>query len=351
MRGPITLGNFLKITPGTIYFVRETDRETGKLSDLVKIGLVNGNKSPWERLKAHQTGNPRKLVFEAGQFVETSAVGYVEWLLHKTFAAERVGGEWFLLPEKSDVDRVVAKAMEIASEVSNRIPLIEEADRLSALTSSSPAIDPTEEIKSKSWEFALLQKQSTMTETLKKATSSCFGKVVEEFGEEVLADHVEFTDVTPKSKFSPELLMKKYPELYKKFVRTNQVLVGQKLVLEKTAKESDLPDEFGNLKSKIKERNELALSSGDYYLLNENLTLLDEFKSSIDWQLKVADAQLKVFCGSAEGVIGLYSWHRRYEAGKPYFLELDLIRDHNVEYLDCFDTKSPSVRKKAISQV
>ncbi len=340
----------MKIDPGTIYFVRETDRETGKLSDLVKIGLVNGSKSPWDRLKDHQTGNPRKLVFDDAQFIETSAVGYVEWLIHKTFAAERVSGEWFLLPTKQDVDKVVRKANEIASEVSSKIPLIEGAERLTSEVSESSAIDSTEDIRAKAWELAILQKQSSMIVTLKKSTSKCFGKVVEEFGTEALAEQVKFTPVNPQSKFNPGILESKYPKLYENYLRTEEELVGLKLELEKTAKESDLPDDFTNLKTKIKERNELALSSRNYYLLNENLVFLDEFKSSIDWPLKVLDAELKVFCGRAEGVLGLYKWHRRYEAGKPFVAESELIRDHNLEYLDCFDAKKPSLRKKAIPQ-
>ena len=340
----------MKINPGTIYFVRETDRETGKLSDLVKIGLVNGSKSPWDRLKDHQTGNPRKLVFDDAQFIETSAVGYVEWLIHKTFAAERVSGEWFLLPTKTDVNKVVSKANEIASSVSSKIPLIEEAELLTHQVSSSPAIEATEEIRTKAWELAVLQKQSTMIETLRKSTSKCFGKVVEEFGAEALADQVRITPVTPKAKFNPDLLKSKYPALYDAYIRTEEELVGLKIELEKPAKESDLPEEFSDLKSKVKAQNELALDSGNYYLLNENLVLLEEFRSAIDWPLKVVDAELKVFCGLADGVIGLYKWNRRYEAGKPFVAEAELIRDHNVEYVKCFDTKKPSIRKQALPQ-
>lgn len=340
----------MKIAPGTIYFVREKDRETGKLSDLVKIGLVNGNKSPWERLKDHQTGNPRKLVFEEGQFVQTSAVGYVEWLLHKTFASVGVGGEWFLLPTKSDVDRAVAKAIEIAASVTNQIPLIEESNRLTSLASTSPAIEPNDEIREKAWELALLLKQSAMITTLKNNTSKCFDAVVKEFGQEALSDQVEFTVVTPKSKFNPDILKAKYPKLFDLFQRTDKELTGLKLEIALKVKESDLPEDFLEFKQEVKERNELALASHNYYLLNENLVNLEELKGFIDWPIKVLEAELKVFCGLAEGVKGLYSWNRRMADGKPYLAEAELIKAHKDEYLDSFDTKKPSLRKKPIPQ-
>jgi hypothetical protein len=339
-------GVFLKIDPGTIYFVRETDRETGKLSDLVKIGLVKGKKSPWERLKDHQTGNPRKLVFEDNQFIATNAVGYVEWLIHKTFAAERVGGEWFLLPTKRDVDRVVEKANEIAKAVTDMTPVIEEADRLTHLESTSEDLDANEEIRSKTIAYFLLQKQVTAIGSLKRATMKCFDKVIEEFGTEALVNQVEFTEVVPKHKFSSKIFKEKYPNLYEEYQRTDEELLGTSIKLAFKPEDTDQSNEFVRLKAEIQERNELALSSQNYYLLNENLVILEEYEGYVDWPIKLLEAELKVFCGVAKGVKGLYIWNRHMGQGKPYLSERELIEDHQAEYLDSFDTKKPSLRKK-----
>ena len=51
------------LTPGEIYFLGEKDLKTGENSPFVKIGLVRENESRGtaDRLKDHQTGNPRLL--------------------------------------------------------------------------------------------------------------------------------------------------------------------------------------------------------------------------------------------------------------------------------------------------
>ena len=51
----------MALTPGEIYFVRETDYLTKELTPYVKIGLVRAAefRDTANRILEHQTGNPR----------------------------------------------------------------------------------------------------------------------------------------------------------------------------------------------------------------------------------------------------------------------------------------------------
>lgn len=325
----------MKIDSGTIYFVRETDRDSGGLSDLVKIGLVSDPKSPYLRLKEHQTGNPRKLVFDSNQFVETSAVEYVEWLIHKTFASERVSGEWFLLPSDKDVERVVLKAQEIAQEVSSKISLIQTADHLSEVLSTDEYLDSTDEIVSKAWDLAVYNKQISLLSTLRTKTLGSYKKIVLEAGEDAVKDLAKLVHVSPKPKFSSALFIEKYPEIAQLFMRSEPEFKASKLKIEKTAKESNLPDNFKQLKETIEDVNVSAVAEGNYYLINDNLAQIEQFLSSLSWPQRVLDAELKVFCGTAAGVSGVFDWKRVIEDSKPELSEGELYEKHRDKFDEC----------------
>ncbi|UCC25287.1 MAG: GIY-YIG nuclease family protein, partial [Gemmatimonadales bacterium] len=85
----------IKLKPGIVYFLRERDFRTGAFTDYCKIGLVAGERTTEQRVKEHQTGNPRQIHEEVS--VETPAVDDLETYMHGRFAPWRVSGEWFHL--------------------------------------------------------------------------------------------------------------------------------------------------------------------------------------------------------------------------------------------------------------
>ena len=50
---------------GELYFLRETDYVTGQLTPFTKIGIVRDGRGSADRLRDHQTGNPRTLVLHS----------------------------------------------------------------------------------------------------------------------------------------------------------------------------------------------------------------------------------------------------------------------------------------------
>ena len=97
----------MKYDPGAIYFIKESSQNSIDFP-LVKIGLVYNDRSPYERLKDHQTGNPRRLSLSDEYIVETDAVSFVEAQLHNRFSAKRVLGEWLRFESEKDLKVAIA---------------------------------------------------------------------------------------------------------------------------------------------------------------------------------------------------------------------------------------------------
>lgn len=118
----------MSLEPGEIYFVREL--AGSGFGPYVKIGLVakSDHRSSFERLKEHQTGNPRALRIDESQIVKTDAVSIVEAQLHKIFAPKRVSGEWFNFPSEQDVFQAISEAQRLSTEIAELVPIFQEVE-------------------------------------------------------------------------------------------------------------------------------------------------------------------------------------------------------------------------------
>ena len=110
--------------PGQIYFLDEIDPR-GVKSNYIKIGKIspnNSGRSSLDRMKEHQTGNPRHL--NERYVLETLAdISKLESTLHNSFSTKRVRDEWFIT-EKGNIDPFVEKAKEINTSLEEQIPLL-----------------------------------------------------------------------------------------------------------------------------------------------------------------------------------------------------------------------------------
>ena len=108
---------------GQIYFLDEIDPR-GQKSNYIKIGKISPNdkgRSSLDRLKEHQTGNPRQL--NERYVLETLAdVSRLESILHNSFSTRRIRDEWFI-SNGGNIDSFVKKAKEINIALEEEIPL------------------------------------------------------------------------------------------------------------------------------------------------------------------------------------------------------------------------------------
>lgn len=135
---------------GEVYFIREQDRSTGKLTENVKIGMVSKQGESSNRLKQHQTGNPRDLILH--YIVVTSAPFWVENGLHQRLDGARVRAEWHKL-ENKDLEDAIQLAEVLAGESFEHIPFIEKQEQLKMCVSNDEIIEPTAE--STEWQIPL----------------------------------------------------------------------------------------------------------------------------------------------------------------------------------------------------
>ncbi len=92
--------NLPKTTPGWIYCIREQDYLDQTWGRYVKLGLTA--RTVEQRIREHQTGNPRRETSEYN--IKLELMHYGEKYLHHYFATDRIAGEWFDL----DNQRVMA---------------------------------------------------------------------------------------------------------------------------------------------------------------------------------------------------------------------------------------------------
>ncbi len=316
---------------GEIYFVRE--RTDNSFSPYVKIGLVHGIRDSLERLKEHQTGNPRPLFIEEQQVVKTQAVDRVEAQMHKIFAPKRVSGEWFEFPSEEELALAVSKAQELAKEVSSMMSVFQTAEELSKKSSSDSKIPATQEALDLSKEISQANGEVSVCENLEKAIKSKLVLAMED-DEGNVKDTVQILTKTYKAKFNDEEFKNDHAELYAKYVEMVQKWKKPDFrMTAKAALRDELSEDFLNQIVAIESMIDAVESFQDAYRLIEPQLLLTKLKARSEWDLETSKAKLKVLCGEAPGIEGVCTWVRKFEE-KPVFNEPLFVEENPELYLD-----------------
>jgi hypothetical protein len=316
---------------GEIYFVRERTKED--FSPFVKIGLVHGIRDSLERLKEHQTGNPRPLFIDEAQVVKTEAVDLVEAQMHKFFAPRRVSGEWFEFPNNEELAQAVSKARELSREASSMMPILQAAEELSKKTSSEGKIPATQESLDLSVAIAQAGGRVAVCKDLEKVIKSKLAQAMEA-DEGNVKDTIEMMTKTYKAKFNEKEFLKDHAELYAKYVELVQKWKKPDFRMAAKASLRDALDE--DFLSQIVEIESMINSVDSLehaYRLIEPQLLLTKLKARSEWDLETSKAKLKVLCGEASGIEGVCTWIRKFEE-KPVFNEPLFVEENPEMYFD-----------------
>ena len=125
----------MKFTAGELYVIGEIDLRTNQKTNYYKVGIVREKKerTSAERLKDHQTGNPRKLFVH--DFIKCQVVEEVETVFHKLMASKGVRGEWLEL-EESELAQAIGLIKRLNQEVNDHYGFFEQAELLKKQESS-----------------------------------------------------------------------------------------------------------------------------------------------------------------------------------------------------------------------
>ena len=321
----------MKYVSGEIYFVRE--RTNGNFSPFVKIGLVHGVRDSLERLKEHQTGNPRPLFIDETQVVKTEAVDLVEAQMHKYFAPRRVYGEWFEFPKDEELAQAVSKAQEISREVSSMMPVFQAAEELSRKPSIEGKVSATQESLDLSKAIAQAGGKVSVCKDLEKDIKSKLVQAMEA-DEGNVKDTVEMMTKTYKAKFNEKDFKKEHAELYAKYVE--MVKKWKKSDFKMAAKplvRDELDQDFLGQIAEIESMIDSVDSFEHAYRLIEPQLLVTKLKARSEWELETSKAKLKVLCGEASGIEGVCTWIRKFEE-QPVFNEPLFVEENPDLYLD-----------------
>ena len=327
---------------GEVYFIGERDRSTGKLTENVKIGMVGAKGDSGDRLKGHQTGNPRDLVLH--HVVETPAPFWVENGLHQRLNGLRVRAEWHRLDTK-DLEDAIRLAEVLAGESFVHIPFIDKQEHLRTCLSDGTKLDPSED--STMWHERLNRAKAQLDriDELKEAYLGIIDAMsLSEIEQAELEDivHLEYyTDV----KFDLEGFSAKYPELILKYT-ISETKIGGNI----TPRYSDLQvseidpgletfsNDFLSLCAKVSKKDAVL---GDMSDLQAELQFRENV---ISWEREISIAHLVSICGLASGITDQLTWNRT--ARTKTSLDKDALESNHSEEYSKFVTAEMKTRTK-----
>jgi ribosomal protein S18 len=305
----------IETTRGEIYFIREIEEQVNdakRYTSYTKIGLIKFTKDEdrfsEHRLGEHQTGNPR--ILEIASRVETDCVSVVETYVHRQFGKMRRLGEWFQLSDEQFVT-AVDFCRQVADRFKGEISYLDEAKTLKDQVSSGVKIVGNDDTGHWYTEYCRADHVMKSFATLEKIYKAQM-KEAAALGEDV-SENADVLDVA-REKFNEENFTLKYPDLYRQFI-TEQISITGRFTVEKQ-KDLDLIDDpmiaefdaVANQMAALLGSSDALVSSGQQ-IHSIHLELLTANKQAeIDKQ--IAEAHLKVMCGSADGIEGVCSWKR-----------------------------------------
>lgn len=300
------------LTSGEIYFIGEVDVASGKQTDYVKIGIVrdggNGERTTFDRLLEHQTGNPRRL--EVIHVLKTDAVEAIETSLHHMFSPFRVYGEW-LKVDGALLEEIKEKAFQLSQEMKHLRELFASAEDLKNIESIGEKIPP--DVESLYW-FEKYTDSSIKVDHCNSAIERYKRFRIEQIsaGQNV-EDFINVQRRSGKTKFDSKAFKEKYPEIYEQFVIRKPKIRGsfRPTASDKSTKtlmEVDLQAHrvIEDLLSKIE-------SPGNMHNAAEIHDAFLSVKSQLafaEWETNVSLVQLRILCGTNDGIDGICSWKR-----------------------------------------
>ena len=331
----------MDLNRGEIYFIRE-QLQSG-YSEFIKIGLVRerDGRSSADRTKEHQTGNPRPLV--PIEVVPTVFVSEVETTLHREFANRRIlPGEWFKLDD-SQLSEAIARCNELAATNGAYIPIFEEAERLEREASSADLLAASDEAKVQ-W---INHRRSTFAN---KHVNDVAGRYkaflvsAKDRGVNV-DDYVRISESAGRQTFDKALFRMNYPAIVNQFTVTETMLDSKFSITSVKGEDYSSDEQIANVMDKVSalsaaiDRGEDAKHALDE--MHQHYIVLIGLQPALKKQVAIAEAAIKVLCGTHAGIENVCTWLR---------VEVDLTKtgwaaikaSHPTEHSECTRLGAPS---------
>lgn len=310
-------------TPGSIYFLRERDYQTGQISPYVKIGLVRNEKQTSTRIAEHQTGNPREII--DFQTIQVPFVEDLETRLHYLYGHRWISGEWFILND-TEIKEVIKVAKHYVKRQTKLFPVHCSVLEL-ALQLSNGRMRPLDRKTQQVYSAYTAVKSELMIREgfvelndtlLKQAMGQYFGIegviTIQEKNSNPTFDKAAFLAADPSHmQLFNQYLENKLGEGIKGSWSIHHGLKLQNIDPELHTQLKQLQPvkiDIKTLKKKPKGRN------SEIEKLHYDLIMHKAHLSRLEWELFELEQELKVLTAEFEGIEGVCTWKRCPKADK-----------------------------------
>ena len=302
-----------KLKPGWLYFLGEEDYTTGIRSPYVKIGKTDYDKPVSERIREHETGNPRR-VLEVAPSIRTEFIDPLETHMHHRFSLDRVHGEWFnFTPTK--LRAAVEEAKRVNAEMS---ALVGKAKRTNTFakkvsngsmkkaTAAAKKVHTAYVIAAKHHSLLELEKQAVTLE-LRRLTGTSGG--IDEISDQIMP--------SPSVSLDTKLLEAKRESMYRIFLVQKMSISGRFSLIGKPTLAKTHPKDYAKVKEKTAKLPLVTVVNGPMKPRSSSakkwhtewLRLHSEM-AALSWEINRREIEIKSLCGDAEGIEGVCTWKR-----------------------------------------
>ena len=328
---------------GTLYIDRDKDVRNGTWGPYVKIGIVKDAKTPEERIKQLQTGNPRKVHTVRRYF--SPMVENLETRLHHNFAEHWVRGEWFEMSEEF-VENELHKAItqyivEQEANIENHKKRVE----LESVASDGTIREPVQEELDLHKKYIEVKTRSDISNAKSQIIK---GQIMDELGEKGgVKGIVQLTkSISPEKfseasqKFDKKKFKEKYPDLYDKYVVKTQSKPKGNLMMKKVPALKDVNEQLRQqeLESENKCKDQkMKLYQSEHgeeqtetlkKLHLEYISLLGEIFDT-DLEMERIKSRFAALLGDNEGIKDIITWKRESKSQEK--LDAKIIQEKESE--------------------
>lgn len=314
----------LKITnSGALYIIGEHSHD-GAPTDLYKIGIVRDNersRSVDERLREHQTGNPRELFI--AHVKQTPLVERIETLLHGQHATRRIGGEWFHLPGSGLHDVIAVAAAHIVT-AHNIAPILDEAVELAETPSSGKVIAASPDHVALHHDFIDVRAQLTACQNaIDHLTTQLLAR---QHIEQPERPWVQLDVKAPRRTFDKKAFAAAHPDIYEQYLIKKETFTK---TFRPNLRGAATPLDVAN--PDVSEASDTAATlnadTTDGDTLHRTYLAMLEHHAPLLWLHDQLETSMRIACRDNDGIADICTW-KRSTANRPE-LDTDALRtDH-----------------------
>ncbi len=292
---------------GVLYIIGERSHR-GTPTGLYKIGIVRENESARsveERLREHQTGNPRELFvahYESAPLVER-----LETLLHGQFATRRIGGEWFELPD-CNLDDVITTAALHISDARTLTPVIQQAAELTTMLSNGVIATPkTDHLQLHEEILGVRLQLNVVNEVMDRLVDQLLAAQQTQQPARPWV-HIEYK--APRRTFATKAFAAAHPEMYDRFQVEQESFTKTFRVTSPKGATLDLSDLNPALAETLHLADALESTTAEGEAIHSTYLKLLEMHALLNWRNEILEVHLRTACGENEAISGICTWKR-----------------------------------------